>query len=370
MNNRLFDTVTVFIAVILLVSTVSLSRASIPNAINIAHSFGSKSVKIAAEQFLAGNSASKPPAEQSAENAVFVSNTLTDLSSTPSDIAKLIAAAEKKAKNEKIIGKITEKKYSAGKTEAIIDNIAIRNTTTTQQNINLLKYYNEDAEIKIKEKSEPTVLIFHTHTTECYEMLDRNEYAEDYLTRTAQADRNMVRVGKEIKAELEKAGYAVLHDTTIHDEKYTGAYAHSRESVEKYLKENPTIQVVLDIHRDAIELDSGERIKPTAEIMGKKAAQLMIITGCEEGKIKQFKTWEKNLTFAMKLQSVCEKNFSGLMRPIFFCQRKYNMDLCPNNLLIEVGSDSNTLDEAAYSGRLLGYSLAKLLDNYTEKDEK
>ena len=128
-------------------------------------------------------------------------------------------------------------------------------------------------------------------------------------------------------------------------------------------------RVVLDIHRDAIELDGGTRIKPTAEILGKKAAQLMIITGCEEGKVTDFPDWEYNLIFALELHSTIEENYPGLMRPLFFCQRKYNMDLTRNNLLIEVGSCANTLEEAAYSGRLLGDSLAKLLDSQQQKED-
>ena len=144
------------------------------------------------------------------------------------------------------------------------------------------------------------------------------------------------------------------------------------EAFEKYLEEYPSIQVVLDIHRDAIEQSGGVRIKPTAKILGKKAAQLMIITGCEEGKVTDFPDWERNLTFALRLQSICEEKFPGLMRPLYFCQRKYNMDLSPNNLLVEVGSCANTLEEAVYAGRLLGNSLATLLDRSIEgnKNEK
>ena len=65
----------------------------------------------------------------------------------------------------------------------------------------------------------------------------------------------------------------------------------------------------------------------------------------------------------MELQSVCEEMYPGLMRPLYFCQRKYNMNLSPNNLLVEMGSSANTLEEAAYSGRLLGNALVKLLDS-------
>ena len=296
------------------------------------------------------------------DDTVYTAKPINELTKTPEDILQLIAAAEEKAESEKEDGKISEREYDGSGAKAKIGNIWVRNNNQTQQNINLLKYYEAAPEIKITDKSQPAVLIFHTHTTESYEMLDRGWYAQGYITRSNSSDRNMVRVGMEIKEKLEKHCFTVIHDTQIHDVKYTGAYAHSRESVEKYLKEYPSIQVVLDIHRDAIETDKGVRIKPTSTIMGKKAAQIMIITGCEEGKVTDFPEWEYNLTFALKLQSVCEEKYPGLMRPIYFCQRKYNMDCSQNNLLVEMGSCANTLEEAAYSGRLLGDALATMLE--------
>ncbi|MBR3755023.1 MAG: stage II sporulation protein P [Clostridia bacterium] len=358
-----YDTAAIITAVAVIAGMMGLSS---PSAAHTAFALAEKAVKsaekVSATPFSAilGDISAADTSE--AERTVFAENPLSQLTETPDDILQLIKSAEDNAKNDIEDGKIEERKYGAISTSTLIGNIAVRNNTDTQQNINLLKYYEADPEIKITDKAQPTVLIFHTHTTECYELLDRSWYAQDYITRSNSSDRNMVRVGMEIKEQLEKAGYSVIHDTEIHDTKYTGAYAHSRKSVEKYLEQYPSIQVVLDIHRDAIEQSGGVRIKPTAEILGKKAAQLMIITGCEEGKVTDFPDWEQNLTFALRLQSICEEKFPGLMRPVYFCQRKYNMDLSPNNLLVEVGSCANTLEEAAYAGRLLGSSLATLLD--------
>lgn len=105
-------------------------------------------------------------------------------------------------------------------------------------------------------------------------MLDRGFYSNSYTGRGEDKSRNMVRVGDEITKMLEKSGYKVIHDTEIHDRKYTGAYDHSKVNVEAYLKKYPSIQVVLDIHRDAIHLSNGNKIKPTAEINGKKQRKL------------------------------------------------------------------------------------------------
>ena len=179
-----------------------------------------------------------------------------------------------------------------------------------------------------------------------------------------------MRVGEEMAKVLERAGWQVIHERTIYDRQYTGAYDKSRAAVLKHLEENPSILVTLDLHRDAIHTNGGVRIKPVVEIDGKKAAQVMIITGVQEGAIANFPGWEKNLRFAAKLHVAAEESHPGLMRPLFFAQRKYNMDVTPYSLLLEMGADVNTLEEAVYSGRLMGEVLAGMLEQYRIDSEK
>ncbi len=290
-----------------------------------------------------------------------------DIKATPADIAALAAEFEAAHSSDKSDGKIVETQYGKANATNTYKNVCVKNATATKS-INIEKVLKEPIDLKTVDKSQPAVLIFHTHTTEGYELLDRGFYTNSYTGRSESNAKNMVRVGDEITKMLEDAGYKVIHDTQIHDKKYTGAYDHSKKSVEEYLKKYPSIQVVLDIHRDAIHLSNGNKIKPTAEINGKKAAQIMIITGAEEGKVTDFPDWEYNLRFALKLQQTCETMYPGLMRPVFFAQRKYNMNLSHCNLLLEMGSDANTLDEAAYSGRLVGTAIAKILDEYSLSD--
>lgn len=287
-----------------------------------------------------------------------------DLKATPSDISALMAEFEAEHSGDKGDGKIVETQYGKANATNVYKNICVKNATATKS-INIEKVLKEPVDLQTVDKNQPAVLIFHTHTTEGYELLDRGFYTNSYTGRGENTSKNMVRVGDEIAKMLEEAGYKVIHDTEIHDKKYTGAYDHSKKSVEAYLKKYPSIQVVLDIHRDAIHLSNGNKIKPTAEINGKKAAQIMIITGAEEGKVTAFPDWEYNLRFALKLQQTCETMYPGFMRPVFFAQRKYNMNLSHCNLLLEVGSDANTLDEATYSGRLVGTAIAKILDEYS-----
>ncbi len=121
-------------------------------------------------------------------------------------------------------------------------------------------------------------------------------------------------------------GIGVLHDITQHDyPSYNGSYDRSRATVQQYLKKYPSIRVVLDIHRDAIA--SGDTVTaPVAEINGKTAAQIMIISGCDSGK-GNYPEFRKNLRFASALQNRLESDHPGLTRPVLFDYRFYNQDL-------------------------------------------
>ena len=283
--------------------------------------------------------------------------------STPQDVLDRMENARAKAKKDKKGGTLLEKQYTD---EGVTDKkgiLRVKNTNDTEIDLNALLKRKADLSVK---KDEPCVLIFHTHTTETYQLLDRGFYAADFASRSSDSGQNMVRVGDEICKQLEEAGYSVLHDTEIHDARYTGAYEHSRAAVKDYLEKYPSIRITLDVHRDAILPDRTTKIKPTAVVGGKKAAQVMIISGCqEEGNgVTDFPDWEENLVFALQLQKHMEVLFPGLTRPLFFCPRRYNMHLTHCSLLLEVGSDGNTLEEAVRSGRCIGKALAQLMKKY------
>lgn len=289
-----------------------------------------------------------------------------DLTKTPGDIQKLIEEAKKQLANASHDGKIISRKYDNSGATTTYGKVAVQNRTS--QSMDIKKVLSEPVDLKITDKSKPSVLIYHTHTTESYQMLDTDWFTKSYQTRSNLATRNMVRVGDEIVKQLEAAGFAVIHDTKIYDATYNGAYYRSEDAIEAYQKKYPQLQVLLDIHRDAIQTNDTTRIKPIATINGKKAAQIMIISGCEGGGVTNFPDWRYNLRFATQLQKVCEESYPGLMRPLYFCNRQYNMHKSHCSLLLEMGSDSNTLDEAAYSGRMLGKALSQLLENYVVKE--
>lgn len=214
--------------------------------------------------------------------------------------------------------------------------------------------------IQFSQITEPQVLIVHTHATESFEKYDSETYDTRNTWRSTDNNRNMVAVGDAFTQVLEQNGIGVLHDTTQHDyPSYNGSYERSAETIKAYLEEYPTIKVVLDLHRDAMQREDAI-VKPVAVIDGKKAAQIMIISACDDGTM-DIPKWRDNLRFAAAYQDYMEQYFPGLTRPVYFCYRKYNMDLTQGSLLLEFGSNGNTLEEATYSATLAAQSLANLI---------
>ena len=220
-------------------------------------------------------------------------------------------------------------------------------------------------DVHINLSKGPQVLIVHTHTTESFADSDTGSYDPNYPTRNADKSKSVVAIGDKIAQALQQNGIQVVHDTTYHDyPSYSNAYAKSLATVEKDLKQYPTIQVVLDIHRDAIQYSNGTRVKPTVEVAGKKAAQIMVVSACDEaGTALSVPDWQYNYRFALRIQQQIAGDYPNLARPLDLCPRRYNMQVSHGALLVEFGTDVNTLDEVLYSGRLFGSELSKVLLN-------
>ncbi|MBE6877802.1 MAG: stage II sporulation protein P [Ruminococcaceae bacterium] len=214
-----------------------------------------------------------------------------------------------------------------------------------------------------KNSSKPQILIMHTHATESYQNWNELYYDPAYTCRDTDVTKNMVSVGKIIADKLNDLGYNTLHDATLHDyPNYNGSYDRSKATVESYLTKYPSIKVVLDVHRDAIERTDGTRIKPVVTINGKQCAQVMIISGADNGYLNM-PNFKKNLRFASHLQNSMETLYPGFTRPVLFDYRNYNQQLTTGSLLIEVGGHANTLEEAQNAAKLIAYSLAHTFDN-------
>lgn len=285
-----------------------------------------------------------------------------ELKATPEDILKLMEEEEKVIGSQTKKGNTSEESYTGGGTIVTYNNVQVQNKIPSDfYSLNIEELLNQKADLKVSDPSQPTVLIYHSHSTECYTLLDAGYYTESTDSKTKDITRNMVRVGDEICRILEERGIGVIHDREIHDTSYNAAYDSSRKSVVEYLEKYPSIEITIDVHRDSITYKNGTKVKPTAVVNDKKAAKMMIISGCEYGSVKNFPNWEYNLRFACAVTDKLNSLYPDLMRPILFSERKYNMDLTKNSFLLEIGTDANTLDEACYSGRLFANTLVDLI---------
>lgn len=306
------------------------------------------------------------PSEDASEvmHSVGSKDSLSDdeLKATPDDILKLMEEEEKVIGSQTKKGNTSEESYTGGGTIVTYNNVQVQNKIPSDfYSLNIEELLNQKADLKVSDPSQPTVLIYHSHSTECYTLLDVGYYTESTDSKTKDITRNMVRVGDEICRILEERGIGVIHDREIHDTSYNAAYDSSRKSVVEYLEKYPSIEITIDVHRDSITYKNGTKVKPTAFVNDKKAAKMMIISGCEYGSVKNFPNWEYNLRFACSVTDKLNSLYPELMRPILFSERKYNMDLTKNSFLLEIGTDANTLDEACYSGRLFANTLADLI---------
>ena len=217
------------------------------------------------------------------------------------------------------------------------------------------------------DSDEPQVLILHTHATETYQTWPDLIYDPDFTARTQNTALNMCAVGEKMTQVLNEAGINTLHDTTLHDSpSYTESYDRSYATTQAYLEKYPSIKVVLDVHRDAIEDSDGTRVKPLCTINGEDTAQVMIIAGCDNGSSIQLPNWRLNLRFAAAWEEAMESRTPGLTRPVMCAYRYYNQDLTTGSLLIEIGGHANTVTEAIRAGQYAAEALAVLLGGHLD----
>lgn len=192
----------------------------------------------------------------------------------------------------------------------------------------------------------PTVLIVHTHATESYAGAPEDVYSEHGAYRSLDEEYNMIAVGEEVARILQAGGIRVIHDKTLHDyPSYNSSYSNARKTIEAHLAENPGICMVLDIHRDASDGAGGSQLVTTGTVGGQRSSQLMLVVGTDTTG-NYFPNWEQNLALALKLSALLEQTDPGLTRPVTLREHRFNMDLTPGSLIVEVGAAGDTLDEA------------------------
>lgn len=258
---------------------------------------------------------------------------------------------------ENALGAVIRKTVSGGNLK--YDKIALNNKSF--KDINIKNSLARKIDLKTAETDEPQVLIYHTHATEGYMSDTKDFYTQSDSARNTDNAKNVSAVGDALSGALQKSGIASVHDSTQHDNpSYSGSYKRSAETIKKNLDSHPSIKLGLDLHRDSIPCGKSDKTALVADVGGKQAAQIMIIvsTGYDGS--------DDNFTFALRLQQALEATYPGLARPMTVYKSVYNQDLLPYGLLIEVGTDANSLEEAKYSGELLGNVLGPLLKGYSE----
>ncbi|MDD3393590.1 MAG: stage II sporulation protein P [Anaerotignum sp.] len=209
---------------------------------------------------------------------------------------------------------------------------------------------------------EPKVLIFHTHTNEAYADSDMSKGLEE----------GICGVGEELKRILEEDyGIGVLHHMGVYDVvdgvgQREGAYERSGPAVEEILKQYPSIEVCIDMHRDGIAEDT----KLITEVDGKTCAKVMFVNGiCRLNKDGQAEpvTWlenkyiKENLAFSLQMNTLAGQNYPGFMRKIYLNPYRFILHYMPRSALIEVGAQTNTKQEALNAMEPLAKVLAEVL---------
>ena len=206
---------------------------------------------------------------------------------------------------------------------------------------------------------QPRVLILHTHATECYTPAAGESVALSGEYRTQDPDHNMLSVGEHVAKRLAEGGIGVIHDRTLHDSpSYNDAYVNSRKTVQAYLEKYPTIQLVLDLHRDASG-SGAQQLITVGTVDGQRSAQLMLVVGTDESG-RNHPNWQQNLALALKLTAILEREDPGLCRNINLRKERFNQDLSVGGLIVEVGAAGNTRQEALLAAGALAEGILKL----------
>ena len=205
--------------------------------------------------------------------------------------------------------------------------------------------------------SEPTILIYHTHTTEAYTQTEQNPYRESGEWRTQDDSKNVVAVGEALKTILEtEYGFTVLHDTTDHEPpKLSSAYERSLVTMQQYKAKYPSLVLFLDLHRDAYS--GADAPTDFLVINGVETARLMFVVGKGE-QYEEKPYYEADFALAASITAHLNTIDEKLCRPIRVKTGRYNQHVAPYCLLVEVGHNANTLEQALAAMPYLAESIA------------
>lgn len=201
---------------------------------------------------------------------------------------------------------------------------------------------------EIKVSGDPLVIIYHTHSTESYMPYNESNYHRE-------AEEGTVRdVGNVLETELKKKGINVIHDKTIHDRpSYTASYGRSRETIKSLMQKYPTAKYVIDLHRDAAAASSKEGKK--LKIGDTDVAKFSLVVG------RGNQNYTELYAFAKKVSQTAEGLHKGFGGPIIEKEYRFNEFVSNQAILLEVGNNKNTIEEARACAKNFAEVLAKII---------
>ena len=229
----------------------------------------------------------------------------------------------------------------------------------TDYAIDMTSLLQKDSPVALGEEGVQ-VLIMHTHGTEAYTQSPGHAYVASGEYRTTDSSANMLRVGQEICDILNDRGISAVHSRTLNDyPAYNGSYNRALKDIQAHIQQYPTIQLVIDVHRDAIATGN-TYYKTAAEVDGQQTAQLMFVTGTDAGGLTH-DHWQDNLAFQAQLHDRLNSAYPGIMRPMSIRASRFNQHIRKGSMLVEVGACGNTLEEALAAAQIFANTLADAL---------
>ena len=229
----------------------------------------------------------------------------------------------------------------------------------TDYAIDMTSLLQKDSPVALGEQGVQ-VLIMHTHGTEAYTQSPGHAYVASGEYRTTDSSANMLRVGQEICDILNDRGISTVHSRTLNDyPAYNGSYNRALKDIQAHIQQYPTIQLVIDVHRDAIATGN-TYYKTAAEVDGQQTAQLMFVTGTDAGGLSH-DYWQDNLAFQAQLHDRLNSTYPGIMRPMSIRASRFNQHIRKGSMLVEVGACGNTLEEALAAAQIFANTLADAL---------
>ncbi len=213
------------------------------------------------------------------------------------------------------------------------------------------------ADFFIEKSTGAQALIYHTHTQEAYRQTEDCIYAAAGKWRTKDKSKSVVKVGDVLQEELLKNGFAVLHDKTNHEPpELNTSYGRSLATMKKYKKENKDLRIFIDIHRD-----SSSNKNDVVKVDGKRCARVMFVVGM--GKSSSVKPdWKNSLKLALAITGKMEEIKKGFTRDVRVKEiRSYNQYMSDMCMLIEIGHNANTLDEAVNTMPYLAKAICEVI---------